>query len=328
MYSITKLSDLQTAVLYEIDLAANLSFAEIGRRIGVSKVAVVNAIERLKQEKIITGYSPVINVSKMGHSAYAVFLKLKNISKVEYNNLINQISSLKTVHGIAECGGPYDVMFALNTEDIYSLNESIAKLQQQFSKYFLECRISTRISVHYFTRAYLARKANLPRKATFVRRVCKKTEEAILDDIDKSILNILGKNARISITDIASQLKTTRTTVHKRIKLLETNKVILGYLAQIQSPNFGAHVFQILIYLQNKSPLVVDELVKWASNEKSIIHFVHVIANWDIEITCEVENQNEMQEIIRRLWSSGQASISNIEISLVFKLFQKYSFSI
>lgn len=328
MENFTKLNDLESAALGEIDLNANISFAELGRKLNVSKVTAAKIIERLQQRQIILGFSAVIDVGKIKHTAYGVFIKLKNISQNEYNKLIEKISSSGSVHGIAECAGPYDLMFALNTDHVYSLYEVLASIQQSFAKYFQDCRISTRISVNYYSREYLKTKMQLPRNASFVRTLSKTTEQISLDQLDKNILNILGKNARTPITEIANTLGIARTTVYNRISYLESKKVIIGYLTRIQSPKFGYQVFQLLVSLQNKSPVVVAQILKWASTEPSIIHAVHVLANWDFEITCEVSHQDEVQKIIRRLWSSGPELISNIEIALVFTLFHKYAFAI
>ncbi|MBP9838728.1 MAG: Lrp/AsnC family transcriptional regulator [Proteobacteria bacterium] len=328
METISKLSELEANALAEMDLNAGISFSSLGRKLNTSKVTASNLIERLVSRKVILGYSAVIDLSKIGYTAYGVFIKLKNITEKDYDKLITKISSHSSVHGIAECGGPYDLMFTINAEQIYTLHEVLSSLQQGYARFFQDCKISTRVTVNYYSREYLKRKMKLPREYSFSRTLRKSKSQLPLDDLDKKILNILAGNARIPITEIANKLKVARSTITNRITALESNKVIIGYLSRIQSPSYGYQVFQLRITLQNKSPQIVEQIFKWATTEPCIVHVVNVIANWDFEVTCEVPHQDELQKIIRRLNSYGTDIISDLEVALVFKLFYKYAFTI
>lgn len=61
--------------------------------------------------------------------------------------------------------------------------------------------------------------------------------DGILDDTDKKIIEILLDNARISFSDLGQQLGISRVAAMKRVRILESNKVILGYQAIID-PSF------------------------------------------------------------------------------------------
>ena len=51
----------------------------------------------------------------------------------------------------------------------------------------------------------------------------------MIDEIDKKILNLLQKNARISNAEIARQINMAPSGVLERIRKLEKKGVILGY---------------------------------------------------------------------------------------------------
>ncbi|MCA9495727.1 MAG: Lrp/AsnC family transcriptional regulator [Nanoarchaeota archaeon] len=61
----------------------------------------------------------------------------------------------------------------------------------------------------------------------------------MLDNKDKTILDILEKNARTSYTDIAKTLNLSEAAIRKRIKKLEDQKVILGYKASVNYKKLG-----------------------------------------------------------------------------------------
>jgi DNA-binding Lrp family transcriptional regulator len=50
-----------------------------------------------------------------------------------------------------------------------------------------------------------------------------------VDDLDQQLLNVLSKDARLTVSTIARQLGIARTTVQARIDRLEDKKVIAGY---------------------------------------------------------------------------------------------------
>ena len=58
-------------ILTALQEDARLSFAELGRRVGLSLPAVAERVRRLEEAGIITGYSAKINVNKIGLSIMA-----------------------------------------------------------------------------------------------------------------------------------------------------------------------------------------------------------------------------------------------------------------
>ncbi|MEO6357654.1 MAG: Lrp/AsnC family transcriptional regulator [Ferruginibacter sp.] len=54
-------------------------------------------------------------------------------------------------------------------------------------------------------------------------------EELVLDTKDLAILQLLQKNARITVKEISAQVHLSTTPVHERIKRMETNGVIKQY---------------------------------------------------------------------------------------------------
>lgn len=63
-----------------------------------------------------------------------------------------------------------------------------------------------------------------------------------LDAIDKSILEILQKNARTPIKEIAQAVFLSSPAVSARIERMEKDEIISGYHAQINSSLFGYHI--------------------------------------------------------------------------------------
>ncbi len=54
-----------------------------------------------------------------------------------------------------------------------------------------------------------------------------------MDDLDRSILSLLGADARMSLATLARRLKVARSTVQARLERLETTGVIAGYTLKL-----------------------------------------------------------------------------------------------
>jgi DNA-binding Lrp family transcriptional regulator len=88
----------------------------------------------------------------------------------------------------------------------------------------------------------------------------------MIDEIDKIILSHLGKNARISSQDIATNLQDlgftiTDRAIRQRLVRLEKKDVILGYSA-ILNPNMVSEKINRTILLKFKLTKETDELIK------------------------------------------------------------------
>ncbi len=59
---------------------------------------------------------------------------------------------------------------------------------------------------------------------------------------DRELLNVLRRNARASITEIAKQLSVSRSTAQKRLERLENSGVISGYTVQMSGEYSGQEV--------------------------------------------------------------------------------------
>jgi len=73
-------------ILKELQENARISYAELGRRIGLTTPAVIERIRKLEDAKIITGYRAEIDTAKVGLPITA-FIRM-SISGVDYSRII------------------------------------------------------------------------------------------------------------------------------------------------------------------------------------------------------------------------------------------------
>jgi Lrp/AsnC family leucine-responsive transcriptional regulator len=80
------IDDIDRKILTELQLDARISFAELGRRVGLTTPAVIMRVQKLEFAKIITGYRAEIDTAKVGLPITA-FIRM-SISGVDYSHII------------------------------------------------------------------------------------------------------------------------------------------------------------------------------------------------------------------------------------------------
>ena len=77
-----------------------------------------------------------------------------------------------------------------------------------------------------------------------------------LDRIDQSIIRELQKNARITVTELSSRVGLSKTPCQNRIKRLEDEGYILGYVALINQKKMDAsHVTYVQVTMNRTSDM-------------------------------------------------------------------------
>jgi Lrp/AsnC family transcriptional regulator, leucine-responsive regulatory protein len=120
------LDDIGWHILQELQENARLSFAELGRRVGLSIPAVTERVHRMEDAGIITGYHADLNPEKVGLPITA-FIRM-NIS----GNVSSQIVELmKEMTEVSEChrgtGGDSFIM-KVRVSSVAHLEQLIEKL--------------------------------------------------------------------------------------------------------------------------------------------------------------------------------------------------------
>lgn len=79
--------DIDRKILNELQLDARVSFAELGRRVGLTTPAVIERVRKLEDAGVIVGYRAEIDTTKVGLPITA-FIRM-SITGVDYSNIID-----------------------------------------------------------------------------------------------------------------------------------------------------------------------------------------------------------------------------------------------
>ncbi len=89
------LDEIDRKILAELQLDARTSYAELGRRVGLTTPAVIERVRKLEDARIITGYRADIDPSKVGLPITA-FIRM-SITGIDYSHIIEVVQDSNEV---------------------------------------------------------------------------------------------------------------------------------------------------------------------------------------------------------------------------------------
>ena len=119
-----------------------------------------------------------------------------------------------------------------------------------------------------------------------------------IDNINKKILFLLQKDARITYKEIAAELERSETTIRDRIKAMERAGIIQGYTALIDKTALGLNFFAIIL-ANPTSTSDLDSITNKIKNVKNVMRVYQITGHHRIAIFMVTVSYKELKEIIK-----------------------------
>lgn len=125
-----------------------------------------------------------------------------------------------------------------------------------------------------------------------------------LDKIDRKIISILSKNARISLSHLSEQVYLTPPAVSARIEKLEKAGIITGYRACIDYDKIG---LPITAYVEvTIPPEVRDEFCKYVEADSRVLECYYLSGNYSMLVKVTAETTTDLDGFLRSLQNFGR----------------------
>lgn len=128
-------------------------------------------------------------------------------------------------------------------------------------------------------------------------------EKVNVDHIERKILSLLQKNARITIKDIACEVKLSIPAVAERIRKLEKGGVIKNYSAILDQKKLGLDITAFIgVYIDHPSNIEkFEKEIEKIGNEVCECH--HVTGDFTLLLKIRTKNTETLETLIKKLRS-------------------------
>ena len=120
------IDEIDWKILKELQVNARITFAELGRRVGLTTPAVIERVRKLEDAEIIRGYRVEIDTAKVGLPITA-FIRM-SISGVDYSRIIEVAEQAKEVLECHRGTGGDSFIMKVAVADVEHLQKLIDKL--------------------------------------------------------------------------------------------------------------------------------------------------------------------------------------------------------
>lgn len=144
-----------------------------------------------------------------------------------------------------------------------------------------------------------------------------------MDKIDREILEILRKNAKLGMKEIAGQIGLTVTPTYERVRRLERSGVITGYTVQLNKKKIGKNL-QVFcqVSLKEHNLTLLKKFENQVVNLPQVSACYHIAGDHDYALLIEVEDMDAYENFLREHLASIP-SIANVQSSFVMSEIKK-----
>src|SRR3989344_6219984 len=222
--SMEKLDLFDFRLLHELDKNSSITAADLAHKIGRSKQFVLYRLNKL-QEKVISGYYAIVDMSKLGYFTFRIYFKFQQMTSEDGENFIKYVrDSFSQVWTITSMHGKWDYALFLGVKTIMEFHKIWDGIMLEYKPKIKNYNVAVYAPIFNFNRKFF-----IDKPSGFIERVYGQGEKEEIDDLDWKIIETYSTNVRQSSLEIARKLKVSADTVRSRIRKLEERKIITGY---------------------------------------------------------------------------------------------------
>ena len=121
-----------------------------------------------------------------------------------------------------------------------------------------------------------------------------------MDNIDLKILKLQKKNARITASDISSNINLSVSAVSDRLKKLESSGIIEQYTTII-NPRYLNKDLTVIMFVALEGPKYTDKFIELVLEEDEILDCHYLAGEYDYALKIMTENTDTLETILNHI---------------------------
>ncbi len=290
-----KLDKADHHILFELDRNSRQSINELARRTRLSRDVAAYRIKRLEEEGIIKNYITIIDFSKFVYNIVRLYLKLQATTPELEEKIIQFFLQQNNVLTIYKIDGHHDLAVGFLVKDLHSYQQTWENFLKQFRPYVGEKNVSFFLDYVHYHRNYLVEK----KLHDYTPLSTGSFIPFAYDEKDIQLLNLIKENSRVTLLELARQLKMTSTGVKYKLKNLEKNKVIVAYKLLLDLNKLGYQYFKVDVELEDLS--ILPSLNQFIVQHPNVVYRDIAVGGSDFEFDCELRSKEEFFQLLDEL---------------------------
>lgn len=138
------------------------------------------------------------------------------------------------------------------------------------------------------------------------------------DRIDRQLISLLRKNARLSNKELAAAVGVAPSTCLERVRRLEQEKILTGYHAEVDPKRIGIGLeAMVAVKLHQHAPQMVEAFQEHAASRPEVVQVFHMAGANDFLVHVAVRDSDHLRELALSAFTQ-RPEVARIETSLLF----------
>lgn len=150
---IQELDEIDKKILKAISQNSRKNIVSIAKEINSTLDIVKYRLKKLKQNKVISGFTIQLDLEKLSYEYYSVFFNIHNFSEELERKIISFAHFHPNILFVVKVIGNYDIQLELEVKNYAELEENLKEFRHQFSEYirnFEILRVSKEFKYDFF----------------------------------------------------------------------------------------------------------------------------------------------------------------------------------
>lgn len=123
-----------------------------------------------------------------------------------------------------------------------------------------------------------------------------------MDNIDVKIIKLLQNNARITASEISSEINLSVSAVSDRLKKLESSGIIEKYTAIVNARRLKKDLTAIM-FVSLERPKFTDKFIEFVNSENEILECHYLAGDYDYSLKIITDNSFTLESLLNRIKS-------------------------
>lgn len=307
-------------ILRELFSNGRIHFSKIAKKTGLSKEVVHYRYNNLIKKGLLLGVNTIYDINKIGMQIYLVYARHRGLNAVKEREIIKFLTNHPNIAWIVKCIGNYDLILKFFVRDNTILSQILKDIEKKypdFSEFIIDnVETETPIPISYLYH---------PLKADEIKKRDKLAMK--IDSLDLNIMQLIANNSRKPLSELSTELNTSRDTIKYRLNNLQKNAVIITYRpsAWSGSKSLGYSWFIVLVKYRQLEKLTHSKLLNYLKTHINIAYIYELIGQHDLGFEIRLKTGDELNIVLMKIKEILGSDFKSNELSVILKEY-KYTY--
>lgn len=300
-------------ICFELLQDCRQSVSKIAKVVGLPQQTVSYRIAKMEKAKVIKKYAVNVNYPKLGYSRHSIYLDIRGVSAKKVGKYLKEITSIQEVsccyvlHEVSQ----WKLYVSVWTKTIGRYDEIQTKIVSKFRdkiKNYLSFQ-----SVKSYT--YFAKRLNPKKKALI--DVKGDPENVKISDSDWKLIELLKKNSRAPAVELAKSLKTSASSVSRRISSLKKRGIIERVYPILDLKKLGYTEYTFISRIDPSFGKELNAFIEYTKKDPRFVIAIKAVGYVNLYYAFLIKDRNELSEITKKVHEFlGKAVIEEYKIEV------------